>query len=542
MFILEFIILLLLFMIIFDLFFEEFIEDRGWFIGFVLWVLFMEFVVGLRINFGFVVNDDVIWEFKGLLFIFVLLWIFVIVVLDFVFGLVVLLSMELDGSDIFLFEMFDVVFKLEVDEGNLYRILFGLVCFLLVWIKFLNFMFSLFEGLLVWDFFGLLILLMVVMEFIFVIFVLFFFVLFFDLGFVEDMMMVFFLFLDNLVGVNICCSLLMVGICFLVFFVVIVCCCIRLFGVVLLDILLVKMIWLGELFLIVIVLVFGVVLGFLNILFKMVVGLNDWEFDIGVELKELSCLGRVNVVDLLLFMFLLLKCEMKEDFVVDVGFIFFGMLVFEVIMFVVRLFVNDEVLFLRRVLLFVNVVIKFWVFKELVGLFRENKLFLNLDCFVILVFVFVGSVWMELENLFKFKVDGIVFLDREKLFVFFFVKVVRGGDIIGRGGLVLRKLGSLRGGGSSFGKLGGGGLNFWNKGGCLKLWSLKGVNFCCNEDLINKMKIIKGRLSCVVFRCFMVLGMSSLWKSFGMCWYVVLRCFMIVFIDLCVKGYNDFFK
>lgn len=60
MFILEFIILLLLFMIIFDLFFEEFIEDRGWFIGFVLWVLFMEFVVGLRINFGFVVNDDVI--------------------------------------------------------------------------------------------------------------------------------------------------------------------------------------------------------------------------------------------------------------------------------------------------------------------------------------------------------------------------------------------------------------------------------------------------------------------------------------------------
>lgn len=103
-------------------------------------------------------------------------------------------------------------------------------------------MFSLFEGLLVWDFFGLLILLMVVMEFIFVIFVLFFFVLFFDLGFVEDMMMVFFLFLDNLVGVNICCSLLMVGICFLVFFVVIVCCCIRLFGVVLLDILLVKII------------------------------------------------------------------------------------------------------------------------------------------------------------------------------------------------------------------------------------------------------------------------------------------------------------
>lgn len=100
------------------------------------------------------------------------------------------------------------------------------------------------------------------------------------------------------------------------------------------------------------------------------------------------------------------------------------------------------------------------MFKELVGLFRENKLFLNLDCFVILVFVFVGSVWMELENLFKFKVDGIVFLDREKLFVFFFVKVVRGGDIIGRGGLLLRKLGSLRGGGSSFGKLGGGGLNF----------------------------------------------------------------------------------
>lgn len=52
--------------------------------------------------------------------------------MDFVFGLIVLLSMELDGSDIFLFEMFDVVFKLEVDEGNLYRILFGLVCFLLV--------------------------------------------------------------------------------------------------------------------------------------------------------------------------------------------------------------------------------------------------------------------------------------------------------------------------------------------------------------------------------------------------------------------------
>lgn len=150
------------------------------------------------------------------------------------------------------------------------------------------------------------------------------------------------------------------------------------------------------------------------------------------------------------------------------------------------------------------------MFKELVGSLRENKSPPNPDCPAILVPVPVGSVWTEPENPLKSKVDGTVSPDREKLPAPPSVKVVRGGDTIGRGGPAPRKPGSPRGGGSSLGKPGGGGPNPRNKGGRPKPRSPKGVNPCCNEDLTNKTKITKGRLSRVVFRRSMVLGTSSL--------------------------------
>lgn len=166
----------------------------------------------------------------------------VIVVLGPALGSAVSPSMELDGSDILSLEMLDAVFKLEADEGNLYRISFGSVCPPSARIKFLNSMFSSSEGLLAWDLLGSSTLLTVVTEFTFVILVSLPLVLPPDLGSAEDTMTVFPPFLDNSVGVNICCSSLMVGIRSPVFSAVIVCRCTRLLGAALLDTPLVKMI------------------------------------------------------------------------------------------------------------------------------------------------------------------------------------------------------------------------------------------------------------------------------------------------------------
>lgn len=106
-------------------------------------------------------------------------------------------------------------------------------------------------------------------------------------------------------------------------------------------------------------LVLGVAPGLLNTLFKMAVGSNDRELDTGAESKELSCPGRVNVVDPPSFMFPLLKRETKEDSAADAGSTPSGTPASEVIMPVARLFVNDEVLPPRRASPPVNVVIKF---------------------------------------------------------------------------------------------------------------------------------------------------------------------------------------